>query len=199
MAGIPSAILQQYGASLNRFVKGEYIFYEGWPAHFYFQVEEGNIKMLNGGENNDYIQGVFSKGESFGEPPLIGNFPYPADARAVSNAKVWVLKKVDYLRLLRENPDIHFEFTKVLAKRLCHKTKLLNAMNTQSPEQLILTIIDFFKQKSPRSGDCFEVPVTRQAIADMTGLRVETVIKKVLQLAETGELRIANHKIMRPW
>ena len=199
MAGIPSALLQQYGASLNRFVKGEYIFYEGWPAHFYFQVEEGTIKMLNGGENNDYIQGVFSQGESFGEPPLIGDFPYPADARAISNAKVWVLKKVEYLRLLRENPDVHFELTKVLAKRLCHKTKLLNAMNTQSPEQRILTIIDFFKQKSHRSGDCFEVPITRQAIADMTGLRVETVIKKVIQLADIGELRIANHKIMRPW
>ena len=84
MQAINSSLLKQYGASLNRFVKGEYIFYEGWPAHFYFQVEEGNIKMLNGGENNDYIQGVFSQGESFGEPPLIGDFPYPADARAVS-------------------------------------------------------------------------------------------------------------------
>lgn len=199
MAGTSSTTLQQYGASLNRFVKGEYLFYEGWPAHFYFQVEEGTVKMFNAGENNDYIQGYFAHGESFGEPPLLGDFPYPADARAVSNCKIWVLKKVDYLRLLRENPDIHFELTKVLAKRLCHKTKLLKAMNTQSPEQRILTIIDFFKQKSTRSGSCFEVPLTRQAIADMTGLRVETVIKKVIQLADSGDLSLNNHKILRPW
>lgn len=199
MQAINSSLLKQYGASLNRFVKGEYIFYEGWPAHFYFQVEEGTIKMFNAGENNDYIQSYFAHGESFGEPPLIGDFSYPADARAVTNTKIWVLKKTEYLRLLRENPDIHFELTKVLAKRLCHKTKLLNAMNTQNPEQRILTIIDFFKQKSPRTGDCFEVPLTRQTIADMTGLRVETVIKKVIQLADAGDLNLNNHKIMRPW
>lgn len=199
MQTTPSVLLKKYGASLNRFAKSEYIFHEDWPAHFYFQVEEGTVKMFNAGEKNDYIQSFFTKGESFGEPPLMGDFAYPANARAVTECKIWVLKKAEYLRLLRENPDIHFELTKVLAKRLCHKTKLLNAMSTQNPEQRILTIIDFFKQKSSRSGDCFEVPLTRQTIADMTGLRVETVIKKVIQLADAGDLNLNNHKIMRPW
>jgi CRP-like cAMP-binding protein len=197
MSIIPAALLQRYGASLNRFAKGEYIFYENWPAHFYFQVEEGSVKMFNSGENNDYIQGLFTHGESFGEPPLLANFPYPADAKAVTKCKIWVLKKENYLQLLRENPDIHFELTQTLGKRLCHKTKLLNSMTTENPEKRILTIIDFFKNKTPRPNDSYEVPFTRQAIADMTGLRVETVIKKVLQLAANGDLEVQDHKILR--
>lgn len=197
MSTIPPALLQRYGASLNRFAKGEYIFYENWPAHFYFQVEEGSVKMFNSGENNDYIQGLFARSESFGEPPLIADFSYPADAKAVTSCKIWVLKKDNYLQLLRENPDIHLELTKTLAKRLCHKTKLLSSMNTQSPEKRILTIIDFFKNKTPRPTGSYEVPFTRQAIADMTGLRVETVIKKVLQLAANGDLEVQHHKILR--
>ncbi len=197
MSSISSILLQHYGASLNRFSKGEYIFHENWPAHFYFQVEEGSVKMFNSGENNDYIQGLFAHGESFGEPPLISEFPYPADAKALTNCKIWVLKKADYLKLLRENPVIHFELTKTLAQRLCHKTNLLNAMTTQNPEKRILAVIDFFKNKTPRTTPSYEVPFTRQAIADMTGLRVETVIKKVLQLARTGELKVQDHKILR--
>lgn len=197
MPTITASVLKHYGASLNRFAKGEYIFYEGWPAHFYFQVEEGSVKMFNGGENNDYVQGFFGQGESFGEPPLVSNFPYPADARAVTECKIWVLKKSNFLQLLQENYEAHLALTQSLAQRLCYKTKLLNAMNTQSPEKRILTIIDFFKNKIPRSNDCYEVPFTRQALADMTGLRVETVIKKVIQLAETGELVLHNHKILR--
>lgn len=197
MSTIPSALLQRYGASLNRFAKGEYIFYENWPAHFYFQVEEGSVKMFNSGENNDYVQGIFTHGESFGEPPLLANFSYPADAKAVTKCKIWVLKKENYLQLLRDNPDIHFELTQTLGKRLCHKNKLLTAMTTQNPEKRILNIIDFFKNKTPQPNSSYEVPFTRQAIADMTGLRVETVIKKVLQLAENGDLEVQGHKILR--
>lgn len=198
MQTTPSVLLKKYGASLNRFAKSEYIFHEDWPAHFYFQVEEGTVKMFNAGEKNDYIQSFFTKGESFGEPPLMGDFAYPANARAVTECKIWVLKKVEYMRLLRENPDIHFELTKALAKRICHKTKLLNAINTQNPEHRILAIIDFFRSKTNRANIPYEVPFTRQMLADMTGLRVETVIRKVIHLANTGELSIHNHKIMRP-
>lgn len=197
MSTISPALLQRYSASLNRFAKGEYIFYENWPVHFYFQVEEGSVKMFNSGENNDYIQGLFSHGESFGEPPLLANLPYPADAKAVTKCKIWVLKKEYYLQLLRDNPDIHFELTQTLGKRLCHKTKLLTTMTTQNPEKRILNIIDFFKNKTLRPNNSYEVPFTRQAIADMTGLRVETVIKKVLQLATNGDLELQDHKILR--
>jgi CRP-like cAMP-binding protein len=199
MSTIPSSLLQRYGASLNRFAKGEYIFYEEWPAHFYFQVEEGTVKMFNCGENNDYIQSFFTHGESFGEPPLVGDFPYPADARAVTECKIWVLKKANFLKLLEENFEVHLSLTKSIAQRLCYKTKLLNVMNTQNPEQRILTIIDFYKNKTTRTNGHYEVPFTRQALADMTGLRVETVIKKVIRLAETGELQLTNHKILRSW
>jgi len=195
MPTITPSVLKRYGASLNRFAKGEDIFYEGWPAHFYFQVEEGSVKMFNCGESNDYVQGFFGNGESFGEPPLVGDFPYPADARAVTECKIWVLKKPLFLQLLQENYEAHLALTQSLARRLCYKTKLLSAMNTQSPEQRILTIIDFFKNKNGKG--CYEVPFTRQALADMAGLRVETVIKKVIQLAESGELQLKNHKILR--
>lgn len=197
LMNIPPSILQRYGASLNRFAKNEYIFYENWPPHFYFQIEEGIVKMFNDGENNDFIQNMFAAGESFGEPPLFANFNYPADARAITDCKIWVLKKEIFINLLKENPDIHFEVTKTLAQRLWHKSHILNVINTKNPEQRILAIIDFFKNKSSKLSILYEVPFTRQALADMTGLRVETVIKKVIQLANIGELKIQDHKIFR--
>jgi len=41
----------------------------------------------------------------------------------------------------------------------------------------------------------FCVPFTRQQLADMTGLRVETVIRTVKQLQKEGKLEIKEHKI----
>ncbi|GAB4185649.1 MAG: Crp/Fnr family transcriptional regulator [Thermoflexibacter sp.] len=195
-------ILQQYEASLNRFVKGEYIFHENWQAHFYFQVEEGIVKMCNEGEKNDFIQGIFLQGESFGEPPLFADFPYPASACAVCDTKIWVLRKDNFFALIKENPDAHLNLTKTLALRLRYKSFVLRDINTNTPEDRILTIIDYFKQKIPfeKRGDGFyEVPFTRQLLADMAGLRVETVIKKITELAESGFLEIRQHKIFRKY
>ncbi len=196
---ISQSLLQDFGASLNRFKKGEYIFHENWVANFYFQMECGSVKMFNYGEKNDYIQGIFTDGESFGEPPLLADFPYPANAIALTDCKVWVLKKDNYLKLLESNPEVHFTLTKVLAQRLYYKNNLLNAINTKEPTKRLLTIIDYFKNKSERKSDFYELPFTRQALADMSGLRVETVIKKVILLAENGELKLSDHKIFRKW
>ena len=41
----------------------------------------------------------------------------------------------------------------------------------------------------------FIVPFTRQQIADMSGLRVETVIRTVKKMEEEGKLRVISRKI----
>jgi CRP/FNR family transcriptional regulator, cyclic AMP receptor protein len=43
------------------------------------------------------------------------------------------------------------------------------------------------------------LPLTRQDLADLTGLRVETVIRKVGQLEEQGHLFVSDRKIFRPY
>ncbi len=199
---IQTSLLQQYNASLNRFTKGEHIFHENWQAHFYFQVEEGVVKMYNEGEKNDFIQGMFTDGEGFGEPPLLIGSPYPASACAVSDAKVWVLKKEFFFTLLKENIDTHLSLTKILAARLMYKSLILRNISTVTPADHIIAIIDYFKQKVPfekRQGTLYEVPFTRQLLADMAGLRVETVIKKITELAEKGHLEMKEHKVFRKY
>jgi CRP-like cAMP-binding protein len=42
-----------------------------------------------------------------------------------------------------------------------------------------------------------EVSLTRQHIADLTGLRIETVIRSVKTLEKEGSLDIRGHKIYR--
>ena len=67
----------------------------------------------------------------------------------------------------------------------------------------ILAAIDLLKSKLSRErygqDNHFVVPVTRQEIADMTGLRVETVIRKVGLLEEQGKLYISDRKILRAY
>jgi len=200
---IPADLLREYGAALKNYHRRDDIFHERQMAFYYFQIETGLVKMVNHGEEHDLIQGIFTEGESFGEPPMLGEFPYPASACAIMDTQVLALPRKHFVELLRANFEIHLKFTTHICQRVLYKSELLKTLNLSQPEERILAVIDLLKGKLPREkygqDGNFLVPVTRQEIADMTGLRVETVIRKVGLLEEQGKLIVADRKILRAY
>jgi len=200
---IPSDLLRNYGAVLKIYHRHDDIFREKQVAFYYFQIVTGLVKMVNHGGDNDFIQGIFTDGESFGEPPMIGEFPYPASASAITNAQILALPRKHFIELLRDHFDIHLRFTSHMCLRIQQKSEVLKSLNLGQPEERILAAIDLLKTKLSREqygqDNHFVVPVTRQEIADMTGLRVETVIRKVGLLEEQGKLYISDRKILRAY
>jgi CRP-like cAMP-binding protein len=192
-------ILRKYQARLLTVKKDQILFYEGDAAIDYYQVEEGSVKMFivsAGGQ--EFIQGIFTCGESFGEPPLIGKFPYPGTASAIGPAKVWRLSGDQFLRLLQENFDLHLHVTQVLCQRLRYKSMVLSEISSYEPDHRILSLLKYYKMKSRTedSGVRIRIPFTRQQIADMSGLRVETVIRTVKKMEKAGKLLLEGHKIL---
>ncbi len=200
---IPFDVLRDYGAVVKNYRRRDDIFRENQVAFYYFQIAQGLVKMVNHGEDHDFIQGIFTEGESFGEPPMIGEFSYPAAATAITNVQLLALPRKHFIELLREHFDIHLQFTIHMCQRVQYKAEILKAINLGHPEERILAVIDLLKSKLSKAqysqDGHFVVPVTRQEIADMTGLRVETVIRKVGLLEEQGLLQIADRKILRAY
>nr|PZN52625.1 MAG: Crp/Fnr family transcriptional regulator [Bacteroidota bacterium] len=195
---IPASVLNAYNARLVKVEKDQILFEEGRQAVDYFQVEEGKVKMyvLNP-DGQEFTQGIFSPGESFGEPPLLGDFPYPSSAITLEAGKIWRMAKSDFMRLLKENFDIHMKLDQVLCRRLQYKSMILTEVSSYDPEHRLLTIIKYFKSKIAKhpSREKVIVPFTRQQLADMTGLRVETVIRTVKKMEKEGKLVLEGHKI----
>ena len=178
-------------------MEGEQVFREGSKARCYFQVKSGVVKMYNLNENGkEFVQGLFYNGESFGEPPLLGNFKYPATAEATQETVLFKLSKKDLDNLLQANFDVHKKLTATLSKRLAYKSMILKEISVYPPEHRILTLVNFLKKNDQVTGK-YQVDLTRQQIADLTGLRVETVIRAVKQLETEGEIEIINRKIFR--
>jgi CRP-like cAMP-binding protein len=194
---IPENLLLDYGATLENIKANEIIISEKGRADFYFQVKQGEVKMFNLNEQGkEFVQGIFYDGESFGEPPLLGDFKYPASATAVKPTALYKLAKTNLFELLTENPEVNLRFTRALAKRLYYKATILKEISVHPPEHRILTLIDFLKRKYG-TDQPFQVELTRQQIADLTGQRVETVIRAIKQLEQDGEITLIKHKVFR--
>ncbi len=197
---IEENLLLDYGARKISFSKGDQLFREGESALNFYQVVSGEIKMNNYNEDGkEFIQGIFSIGQSFGEPPLLANVKYPANAEAISDAEVLQLSKEQFLNLLTSNPKVHLKITETLAKRLFYKAIMVSEISSQEPEHRILRILDYLKKYVHKTEGKFayRVDLTRQQLADLTGLRVETVIRATKSLEKKGEVQIKKRKLYR--
>jgi CRP-like cAMP-binding protein len=197
-------ILKKYGAKEIQLKKDDVIFREEEEALNYFQIARGSIKMItNSPDGKEFIQGVFNANDSFGEPPLFCNFPYPSTASAIEPSTIIKLNKESFFRLLQENFDVHLRLDQVLCQRLRYKSMVLSEISSYDPEHRIMSLITYFKndasasakQENKKAGEQFIVPFTRQQIADMSGLRVETVIRAVKKMEAEGKIKIIGRKI----
>jgi CRP-like cAMP-binding protein len=194
---IPRVLLEKKKAHFINLEKGEYVLREDDAPLYYFQVMQGEVKMSSYSENGqEFIQGIFKEGESFGEPAIFGNFPYPNNAIATEDSEIAKLPKDLFFELLHEHFEIHQKFNALMANRLRYKAMLLKEISSYYPDHVIMTLLRYLRENSglPK-GESFCIPYTRQQIADMTGLRVETVIRTVKQLQKQGKLEIKHHKI----
>lgn len=195
----PAKTLEKYHAKLVSLAKDQVLFHEGDKALDYFQVEQGSVKMfISSNDGQEFIQGIFTAGESFGEPALIGKFPYPGSVSAIEKTKVWKLPGDYFLQMLRENFDLHLKMDQVLCQRLKYKSMVLSEISSYEPEHRIRTLLKYYKTKKMPLGTTEKiiVPYTRQQLADMSGLRVETVIRTVKKMEKEGKLSLDGHKII---
>lgn len=192
---IPVDILNKHQAVLKTYAKNHIIFNETEHPKFYYQIRIGKVKMFNLTENGKaFTQGFFENDQSFGEPPLLGNFKYPASAICLKKTDIFILPKNTFINLLKEHPDIHLSFTKLLCNRMLYKAKIVQEVSIHPPEHRILTLLSHLKSLNNKNG-LYEVNLTRQQISDLTGMRVETVIRAIKQLEKDHKLTLKRHKV----
>lgn len=197
---IQKELLDRYGAVEKRYEKSDVIFEVGTNAHYYYQIISGEVKMNNyNEEGKEFIQGFFKPGESFGEPPLFVNRLYPANAIATEDSVILAIKKDAFKQFLLEHPSEAISIIENLAQRLHYKATMSAEIASEDPEHRVLQLIDYainhFDLTKDKNG--YLVDFTRQQIGDLTGLRVETVIRAIKSLEKKHMLKIINRKVYR--
>ena len=194
---IDEDMLLTWGATYKKVKKEEIIFHEGTTGIYYHQLVKGKVKWYNIDEQGkEFLQCIISEGESFGELPLLDDGPYVSSAASIEDCILLKLRKEIFLQLLRENPLIHFRFTRLMTERLRSKFIFLKELTHIEPERKVLTVLNYYKENAGiNCNGKIKVDLTRQQIANMTGLRVETVIRTIRSLHDSGQLTIEKGKV----
>lgn len=190
-------ILITYGGVAKRVDKGECVFEEGTTPRFFYQILEGEIKIISTNlEGKELAQAIYTEGESFGAPALLLEKPYPISALATMPSVIMRINREHFLNILQDFPEISTALLYSFAERLYEKSAMTQVWVGHSPEEKIEQFLTKNKNKNQEYSPHKElVTFTRQQIADFTGLRVETVIRTLKKMSEYGKVDIIHHKL----
>ncbi len=135
------------GANVKKYQSQELIFEEGTECHFYYQLVSGSVRWSQvNEEGKEFVHDMIEVGECFGEFPLFDEKPYAASAFATNECEVIRLPKEDFQQLLKNDPDLHFAFTKLLVERLRFRFMLSKDLAGNKPEDKICSLLTYFKE-----------------------------------------------------
>lgn len=190
-------LLVSYGADYKNYETNDVIFTEGDTPSYYFQIVKGKIKVNNyNDQGKEFIQGIVSTGGSPVITALFTERPYPANAVAFEECRLLRLSKQNYFDLLKQKPDLYEKILPSISETMYYKYIMMQTMSFQNPENKLKTLMNYLKghhgNKIPYS---YQIPFTRQQLASLTGLSVETVIRVTKAMEKNEILKIKNRKI----
>ena len=166
----------------TRYGKGEYIFREGDPANYFHIVKEGAVKCVkSSADGKECTLKVLLPGDLFCcEAAVFDGAPHPGTAQPMGDVTILRLNKKSYFEMLRRNPEAALEVIKYLGKRLGEAQENAKILALDRAEQRIAALLANLASRAGVRGPDglhLKVRLTRQDLANMVGVTVETAIR----------------------
>jgi CRP/FNR family transcriptional regulator len=162
--------------------KDEFIFREGDPASSFHILKEGTVKCVKtSSEGKQVTLKVLMPGDLFCcDAAVLDNGTHPGCAQPMGDVSVLSLSKDAYYALLRRNPEAALQVIQYLGARLneAQETTKVLALNP-AEQRLAALLVKLSDRAGLREGNHVRLTVrlTRQDLADMVGMTVETATR----------------------
>ncbi|WP_421863913.1 helix-turn-helix domain-containing protein [Motiliproteus sp.] len=178
---------------------GEYLFHEGDGFHAIFAVTSGAFKLVNQDPSaQELVVGFALSGETVGQSAI---YPkrYPFSAIALEDSHVCqlpmhcvsnTLNQVPSMQqnlqdmLNKENYDLHRQFAMLMARK-----------NAEQRLSAFLLNLSLRLNERNLSSEQFQLPMSRDDIANFLGLRKETLSRLFTKLHQSGAIAVRGKHI----
>jgi CRP/FNR family cyclic AMP-dependent transcriptional regulator len=190
-----SRYLAEQHCRIVTYKRGEVIYEPGQHPRYVYFVKSGEVRMFTvNDDGKEFTQGVFKGTQYFGEPALLLQRPYLAFTVALKDTELILADLAQFQKLIGDNKDFSMELIRTLSDRLFYKSMMLEELANEQADHRLRTLINYLG-KELQAGE--QLNVTRQALADRSGLRVETVIRTLKKMAEEGSVKLIRGKIVK--
>ncbi|MFC3158917.1 transcriptional regulator, Crp/Fnr family [Chryseobacterium arachidis] len=190
-------LLFSHGAELQNYTSGEYVFEEDSTPKYYFQIKTGTVKLSSFLEDGkEFIHGIPFDGHCLAETYLFHDKKYAINAIAITECEIIRLEKGKLIGLLLEKPELIMNVYSYTADRMHYRYLISAPFSFKDPVTKLHLIMNHVKAHFGFQEEfSFPIPYTRQQLASLTGMRIETVIRAIKKMEKQNILKIDNSKI----
>lgn len=174
--------------------KGEVLIEEGVRSPYFYYLLKGEVSVYNLTEDGKvFLHHKVQENNFFGEPSVFLDVPFHGYINVISNkAEVLMIKRDKLFEYLKTHPEWSIEFIRTIAEKSFRKSQLLSDIVFLNPEERIIRQFEKFKDNSKEK---VKIPLTRNEVSKMTGLRIETVIRAIKKMEKENKLNIVKGKV----
>jgi CRP-like cAMP-binding protein len=179
-----SALLDE--RSVRAVERGHVLFHQDDPAHAFFLVLEGQVKLsrINPGGNEALVH-IYGAGESFAEAAMFLGGRYPVAAEAVTAARVMRIESESLRRKVAERPEIAFAMMASMSRHLKVLVDQIEKMKLLSADQRVAEFL--LGLCGERTGAVTLVlPHEKNLIASRLGMKPATFSRAIARIREVG-------------
>lgn len=204
-AELPAETLEELRQGLRTvfYHPGDLIFQEGGPAAGLYLVMEGRVVYgkYSGRRNRRRLLKVLGPQGTFGEEMLFAPevCPCPGFARAVNDVTLFFLERTLFWKIADQQPLVLKRLCEWLTRQLKIFECKLVELAYEPLEQNLLRLLYIFMQRFGTPSDAgvrIDLELTRQDLADLLGVHLDTVIHELSRFRDQGLLSFEGHKIV---
>ncbi|MEY8830108.1 Crp/Fnr family transcriptional regulator [Sedimentitalea sp. XS_ASV28] len=173
--------------------RGETLFIQGEPCPGIHVVLEGWVKLYRIAPNgSEAVVGVFTKGESMGEPVALRQGTYPVSAEAATACTTVLIPGDALIQLIRRDPEVSIS---ILASTFNHLHSLVSQLEQLKAETGAQRVARFLLELCEDGEDECRVtlPYDKVLIAGRLGMKPESLSRAFARLKDSGVTIARNH------
>jgi CRP/FNR family transcriptional regulator len=173
---------------------GEVIFKQGTPSPYFVCITSGLAKIYIEGYGKNLILGLVKPVDYIFGPGIYVDNRHYYSASAVEDSTACLVDALVFKKLIRENPDFAEEFLKRISlQTIINFNQLLGLTQKQMPGRIADALFYLFEKiycKNP-----FELTISRQDLADLSGMSKESAIRILKDFKEEGILTVQGNNV----
>jgi CRP/FNR family transcriptional regulator, cyclic AMP receptor protein len=180
---------------------GTALYKEGEPSGAVYFMREGRVKLYRasgGPKARDQILGVVGDGSVLGLASALEGRPQSQGATALTDCVLYAVFRDELVNLMASYPEASLRLAQALAARTRELENLVgNLVFRSAPQRVARMLLDLATEEGrvTKRGVVFEPSLSRQEIAEATGISREALSRTLSRLAQEGILDLGGKRI----
>lgn len=186
-------------AVIRRLGRDEMLFLKGDEADGLYGVLSGAVKIsTSSAGGKEMILSVMRPGDAFGEIALLDGQPRTADASGIEPSELFLIRRADFLDLLRSEPALAIHLLELLCERMRRTNEIIeDTAFLDLPARLAKRLLALGRAAVPGAGpeDPLTVHISQANLANIMGTTRESINKHLQVWRQEGSISLKRGQV----